>query len=459
LKSTWNKSTNVFEYNFRGLLTGLNTYTEYSKSPDCSGYNPLAGITWNYSYNPSGEREQKRLVSTPLRNFGGGVYAWEYYLLGGNNEQLAVYQGVEQSDEVIAGLAPDGSSCSIPNPPNGYAPVGQPSVSKVFFYPAEFNVYGLGGAPLTWRPDSVGHWRKEYKLFDHLGSVRTVLRKGLDDNSYELREQLSYEPFGGVKNRLYCTGSVKPDARLKYIGKQKDGESSLADYGVRKYDSDLGQFTSPDPLWEKYYAWTPYHYCRNNPMSRTDRSGFGDNAGFSVQNNSSEGIELFGGYDKENKDIENNLDGTHTNSEKNEGSFILKPGESWHRVTRTTTNDKGEEISVTCGAIFDKNGEFVKLVPVSDVDFICLADGQTMVVDHKAVTNKNTQTKDKSPGQIKISPSKCAWLDNKVYGMNPGIVEFRDWCGQAGTSVLITSGKGPIPYLNTPNVEVGDPKK
>jgi len=233
-----------------------------------------SGITWNYSYNPSGEREQKRLVSTPLRNFGGGVFAWEYYLLGGNNEQLAVYQGVEQSDDVIPGLAPDGTTCSISNPPYENSPANQPSYSQVFFYPAEFNTYGLGGAPLTWRADSVGQWRKEYKLFDHLGSVRTVLRKGLTGNSYEVREQISYEPFGDVKNRLYCTGpDAKPDARLKYIGKQKDGESTLADHGVRKYDSDLGQFTSPDPLWEKYIGWTPYHYCGNNPVMSVDPSG------------------------------------------------------------------------------------------------------------------------------------------------------------------------------------------
>ncbi len=84
---------------------------------------------------------------------------------------------------------------------------------------------------------------------------------------------LSYEPFGDVKNRLYCTGSAAPDARLNYIGRQKDGESSLADHGVRKYDYELGRFTSPDPLWEKYYAWTPYHYCGNNPMILKDDNG------------------------------------------------------------------------------------------------------------------------------------------------------------------------------------------
>jgi RHS repeat-associated protein len=37
----------------------------------------------------------------------------------------------------------------------------------------------------------------------------------------------------------------------KFIGKQTDEESILADHGVRKYDKVLGQFTCPDPLWKK----------------------------------------------------------------------------------------------------------------------------------------------------------------------------------------------------------------
>jgi RHS repeat-associated protein len=142
-------------------------------------------------------------------------------------------------------------------------------------YPAEYNSYALGGAPITWRTDSAGNWRKEYKLFDHLGSVRTVLREKPEDplQPYEYREQISYKPFGEVKDRLYCTGSADADARLKYIGKQYDSEMGLADHGVRKYDNSLGMFTSIDPLWEKYYGWTPYNYTGNNPMMAVDNDG------------------------------------------------------------------------------------------------------------------------------------------------------------------------------------------
>jgi RHS repeat-associated protein len=89
-------------------------------------------------------------------------------------------------------------------------------------------------------------------------------------------EQISYKPFGEVKDRLYCTGSTDADARLKYIGKQMDFEMGLADHGVRKYDNALGMFTSIDPLWEKYYGWTPYQYCGNNPMMSVDPSGKDD---------------------------------------------------------------------------------------------------------------------------------------------------------------------------------------
>ncbi len=31
-------------------------------------------------------------------------------------------------------------------------------------------------------------------------------------------------------------------------------------------DEDIGRFTSIDPLWEKQYEWSPYHYCSNNQV-------------------------------------------------------------------------------------------------------------------------------------------------------------------------------------------------
>ena len=60
---------------------------------------------------------------------------------------------------------------------------------------------------------------------------------------------------------------------MKYINKEQDLESGLRDHGVRKYDEDIGRFTSVDPLWSKYIGWTPYHYCGNDPINASDGNG------------------------------------------------------------------------------------------------------------------------------------------------------------------------------------------
>ena len=48
---------------------------------------------------------------------------------------------------------------------------------------------------------------------------------------------------------------------------------NLYDYGARLYDPLIGQFTSIDPLCEKYYSVSPYAYCAGNPVNRIDPDG------------------------------------------------------------------------------------------------------------------------------------------------------------------------------------------
>jgi len=100
-----------------------------------------------------------------------------------------------------------------------------------------------------------------------LGSTRVVLEAG---SGGILTGQYDYEPFGKV---MWQSG---PSKRLSFIDKEKDKESSLGDFGVRKYDDGIGRFTSIDPLWEKYRSLSPYQYCRNNPLILIDPTGFGD---------------------------------------------------------------------------------------------------------------------------------------------------------------------------------------
>jgi RHS repeat-associated protein len=95
-------------------------------------------------------------------------------------------------------------------------------------------------------------------------------------------------------NSKYSFGSVLwqnsgENERQSFIGKEsrkvgistalpKDNESSLGDFGVRKFDDFTGRFFQIDPqphewVWEKYYGWTPYQYSANNPVSFLDPGG------------------------------------------------------------------------------------------------------------------------------------------------------------------------------------------
>ena len=79
-----------------------------------------------------------------------------------------------------------------------------------------------------------------------------------------------YYPFGG----LFASTSVQP---YKYNGKELDAKKGLNwyDYGARHYDAALGRWLVVDPLAEKYYAWSPYNYCANNPIKFVDSNGKG----------------------------------------------------------------------------------------------------------------------------------------------------------------------------------------
>jgi RHS repeat-associated protein len=49
--------------------------------------------------------------------------------------------------------------------------------------------------------------------------------------------------------------------------------TKLSASGVRKYDYETGHFNSIDPLFEKYYGWSPYQYAGNNPIWAKDWNG------------------------------------------------------------------------------------------------------------------------------------------------------------------------------------------
>jgi RHS repeat-associated protein len=106
-----------------------------------------------------------------------------------------------------------------------------------------------------------------YYLKDHQGNNRVVVAE-----EGTIEEVNHYYPFGGV---FSSTGDAQP---YKYNGKELDRKGGLDwyDYGARHYDSVLGRWNGVDPSCEKHYSWSPYVYCKNNPVLRIDPDGKDD---------------------------------------------------------------------------------------------------------------------------------------------------------------------------------------
>ena len=130
----------------------------------------------------------------------------------------------------------------------------------------------------TGHMSTMGVWRYNYLLKDHLGNTRQRLRGGtLDENSTVLNTTsatIDYYPFG---LEITPEWSSLPGTSTPYLynGKEIDRMhgANWYDYGARMYDPVLGRWHTVDPLAESYYAWSPYNYTGANPIKRVDVNG------------------------------------------------------------------------------------------------------------------------------------------------------------------------------------------
>lgn len=247
-----------FYYEYRGLMERYvkNVEQQNYNCPDPTNNDPITPpmtyngtqIDWRYRYNALGEREQKRLYYSPQSDSCANAHVWMYYLLDGDNRQLASYVGMQTVQATAQNRFNPQEWCTS-------------SQRTVYFWAGEYNSYSGSNVAVRYSSKG-GNWQKEYPFTDHLGSTRVTL----SPTTANVVSSYNYEPFGKI-----ITG-VSND-RTDWIGKEKDKENSLRDLGARKYDEDLGRFMSIDPLWEKYNAWNPYHYSLNNPLLFLDKGG------------------------------------------------------------------------------------------------------------------------------------------------------------------------------------------
>ncbi|WP_289739898.1 RHS repeat domain-containing protein [Muribaculum intestinale] len=108
----------------------------------------------------------------------------------------------------------------------------------------------------------------EYHFYqrDHLGNNRVDL---CSDGS--VSQITHYYPFGLPMSMGYSPESQ----RWKFGNKELDRINGLDlyDFEARAYDPATIRFYRPDDLADKYHSISPYVYCLNNPLIKTDSSG------------------------------------------------------------------------------------------------------------------------------------------------------------------------------------------
>ncbi len=125
----------------------------------------------------------------------------------------------------------------------------------------KINIHGNG---LVGYVDKTNPDERFYYVKDHLGSIREVFNE-----SGTLTSARDYYPYGSIL-REYNAGQ---EERFKFTEKERDKETDFDYFGARYYDSDIGRWTTVDPLASKYPGWSPYNYTLCNPINNFDPDG------------------------------------------------------------------------------------------------------------------------------------------------------------------------------------------
>src|SRR5690554_1242002 len=110
------------------------------------------------------------------------------------------------------------------------------------------------------------NWRYQYD--NYIGSACLETDDSANVISYE-----EYHPFG---TSSYRNGNSATEVKLRnyrYVGKERDEETGLYNYGARLYFASIGRFVSSDLLRDSYPYLNSYNYAGNKPITYFDIDG------------------------------------------------------------------------------------------------------------------------------------------------------------------------------------------
>ena len=131
-------------------------------------------------------------------------------------------------------------------------------------------IYQSGSLSIVLTPEGyydVPTTRYHYYLKDHLGNTRVTYY--YSGTTATVAQEVEYDPFGYM-----LTDNIIGNNKYLYNGKELNGEFfENYDFSARYCDVQLGRWHVVDPMAEKYYSFSPYHFSGNNPMRFLDLNG------------------------------------------------------------------------------------------------------------------------------------------------------------------------------------------
>ncbi|MCT4638062.1 MAG: RHS repeat-associated core domain-containing protein [Bacteroidales bacterium] len=109
----------------------------------------------------------------------------------------------------------------------------------------------------------------EYFIKDHQGNIRATIGTN-ESGNLALLQTTDYYPFGLT---MANGNKANTDQPYQYGGKEWQNNTQVYDFHARQYNPALGRWFNLDPRIEDYTGYSPYNYCKNNPLNLVDKDG------------------------------------------------------------------------------------------------------------------------------------------------------------------------------------------